>query len=323
MDKTQARVCTIDAPCKINLHLSVGEKRPDGFHDLESIFVSLALGDNLRFECTDKKGDCHLFIDWILPQQEYPAEQIPLKKNLVFKAVSLFREQSGFKKGLNIRLIKRIPMGAGLGGGSSDAASALLAMNSLADEALPMEKLMEMAAVLGSDVPFFLTGGAAYVCGRGELVKPVKIPDGLWVVLAKPHFSSDTSTAFRLLDLARNKDKNTKEKFSSEALILALQDDPETWPFYNDFFPVFLDSKVKGRMDPKMLIKASFYQFTLESLRRAGASFTGLSGSGSCCFGIFRLKEAAEKAEMILRQTKNFVNLTFFLAQKAKPVLEC
>ena len=333
MENTQleipAKVCTIEAPCKINLHLSIGEKRPDGFHNLESIFASLALSDSLRFECTGKKADCHLFTEWDLPAHERPERQIPPEDNLVFKAVSLFREQSGFKKGLKIRLIKRIPVGAGLGGGSSDAASALLALNSLAgaaeggnEPALSMENLKEMAAILGSDVPFFLKGGAAYVSGRGEQVELVKIPEGLWVILVKPRFSSDTKSAFRLLDKAREagiEDKpqlrtegrtqrNTEENHQKKLLINALNNNPQTWPFYNDFLAV---------LEPK-----SDYLAILENLRKTGASFTGLSGAGSCCFGIFSSKKEARKAEKELLKKEIFTRLTFFLAQNAKPVLE-
>jgi len=327
MGKAPVRVCTIEAPCKINLHLEIGERRPDGFHDLESIFVSLALGDTLRFECTGKDGDCCLLVDW-----ELPGERIPEEKNLVYRAVSLFRERTGFRKGLKIGLIKRIPVGAGLGGGSSDAASSLLALNILAagmekgpKPALSMGKLGEMAAFLGSDVPFFLSGGAAFVSGRGERVESVKIPGGLWVVLSKPPFSSDTKSAFQLLDEARKRktpekrEKKTpveelsKKALSKKGLVRALGNDPGTWPFCNDFLPVFLDENGAN---------AAAYLNILESLRKAGACFTGLSGSGSCCFGIFKSKEAAEKAEKALSGSENYVRLTFFLAKKADPVLK-
>ena len=372
MEKTLIRVCTIEAPCKINLHLAIGEKRPDGFHDLQSIFASLALADTLRFECAGRDGDCGLSVDW-----NVPGDLIPPEKNLVYRAVSLFRERTGFRKGLKIRLIKRIPVGAGLGGGSSDAASSLLALKILAEgvdgvpkSALTTKKLGEMAALLGSDVPFFLTGRAAIVSGRGECVESVKFPGKLWVVLSKPPFSSDTESAFRLLDQARKREtvKKTEKnipaetfsgknfpvkELSKEALRRALEDDPGAWPFHNDFLPVFLNNNGKN---------AAAYLSILESFRKTGSCFSGLSGSGSCCFGIFKSKEAAEKAEKALSGgeprscrtsaagsggeprsmdpaagsggeprpmgpaagsgSENYVGLTFFLAQKANPVLE-
>ena len=303
-----AGVCTIQAPCKINLHLKVGEKRPDGFHGLESLFVSLAFGDTLRFE---KNGDCPLLTE----------------KNLVSRAVSLFRDRTGFGSELCIHLDKRIPVGAGLGGGSSDAASTLLALNFLSGAALPMEELEEMAALLGSDVPFFLTGGAAWVSGRGELVEPVNFPGKLWVLLVMPPFSSDTTSAFRLLDQVREHESVTEgakfpgEALSREALVRALEDDPAIWPFHNDFLPVFLNSEWE-EIDPDYASRAGMYRAAFEMLREAGASFAGLSGSGSCCFGIFTVEESAQKAEKELSKQGNFVRLTFFLAHRPDPVVE-
>ena len=334
MKKKPARACTINAPCKINLHLRIGEKRPDGFHSLESIFASLALADTLRFDCAGKEGDSVLSTNWEIPQHECPEEPIPPEKNLVLRAISLFRDRTGFNSALKIRLDKRIPTGSGLGGGSSDAASTLLALNSLISAPLPMEEIKTMAALLGSDVPFFLTGGAAFVSGRGELIESVKSPAGLWVVLLKPPFSSDTARAYRLLDeaRAREKAKEAEESFSKEktpsealmgeelskkALIRALEEAPEAWPFRNDFLPV-LPGLIKGEQKTK----AGIYMALLQAFREADACFAGLSGSGSCCFGVFSAKEAAKKAVKALSMQGNYARLTFFLAHKAKAVLE-
>jgi 4-diphosphocytidyl-2-C-methyl-D-erythritol kinase len=302
---------SIEAPCKVNLHLSIGEKRPDGYHSLESIFAVLSLVDTLSFERHGKEGDFSLEINW-----ETTGEAIPTEKNLVFRAVSLFREQTGFTKGLKVCLDKRIPAGAGLGGGSSDAASTLMALNHLSELALPMESLAAMAVLLGSDVPFFLRGGAAFVSGRGELIEPVEPPVGLWAVLVKPPFPSDTSTAFRLLDERRASIKRFRyNPVPKGSLIKALKSDPETWPFFNDFLPLFLDSGEKIPM-------AAAYRTIPEKLRALGASFTGLSGTGSSCFGIFKKKEAAEKAAKALGGGENHTKFTFFLARNAKVVLK-
>ena len=309
MKKTAVKTCTIEAPCKINLHLKIGEKRPDGFHNLESLFAALDFGDTLRFENTGEKGGCRVITGW-----EAPEEVIPIEKNLVFKAVSLFRERTGYENGLNIRLIKRIPTGSGLGGGSSDASSTLLALNFLAETALGMEKLEEMALVLGSDAPFFLYGGATFVGGRGELIKPVEFSGKLWVVLVKPPFSSNTTDAYMLLDEARKTSSPpviTTENISSENLIGALGENPRNWPYFNDFLPVFLAAR-EGENGKKAL----HYQAILDNLNEAGAVFTGLSGSGSCCFGIFPLREIAEQAGQKLLKQRNFTKLTFFLARR-------
>jgi 4-diphosphocytidyl-2-C-methyl-D-erythritol kinase len=306
--------CTIEAPCKINLHLKVGDKRPDGFHNLESIFACLVFSDSLSFEIVGKNGDLVF---------EMSGGTIPPEKNLVIRAVSLFRERIGFEKGLSIHLDKHIPVGAGLGGGSSDAASTLLALNSMAAKALSKEDLLEMAAVLGSDVPFFLSGGTAWVSGRGDSIEPIETPHGLWVVLAKPSFSSDTASAFRLLDQVRALEKRDKkpELLTREVLIRTLAQDPKTWPFSNDFMPVFLNSFNNN----ENITVANTYIAILEKFNKLGASFAGLSGSGSCCFGVFKERQSAENAEntlKILNGSQIFTKLTFFLASPAIPVLK-
>jgi 4-diphosphocytidyl-2-C-methyl-D-erythritol kinase len=317
MGKTPVKVCRIEAPCKINLHLGIQEKRPDGFHDLKSLFVCLALGDTLRFELAGEEGSCSIDLNW-----EIPGETIPLEKNLVFQAVSLFRERTGFSRGLWIRVDKRIPPGAGLGGGSSDAASALLALNLLSGADIQAEELREMAALLGSDTPFFLSGGAAYVSGRGERIEPLKVPEGPWVLLVKPPFASDTAFAYRLLDEARARTRGGKRPpdLSREVLIRALGEKPDVWPFYNDFLPVFLDTFSWGTGEARA--RAGAYRSILEELRAQGASFAGLSGSGSCCFGIFTTKGRVEEAKKAFFTGQNYARLTFFLAHRANAVLE-
>lgn len=334
MTQNAARACTIEAPCKINLHLVIGGKRPDGFHSLESVFASLALADTLVFGYSGKTGECLLSTAW-----ETAEEPIPPESNLVYKAVSLFREKTGFSRGLSVRLTKRVPSGAGLGGGSSDAASALLALNALAGSRLPADTLAEMASILGSDVPFFLGGGAAFVSGRGEKIERVMPPEGLTVVLVKPPFNSDTSFAYRLIDRARDLEGRKKESVPKEDLIRALGAPPETWPFRNDFLPVFLDSRFSEGEN------AAAYRTILDALRKYGASFAGLSGSGSSCFGIFTSRDRAEKAAGDLAAPeysisapsgefsenftgnferfpqRNLIKVTFFLANGSSPVL--
>jgi 4-diphosphocytidyl-2-C-methyl-D-erythritol kinase len=310
VEKKSLGICTIEAPCKINLHLSIGKKRDDGFHSIESIFATLAFSDTLRLEFSGLDEEIRLFTDW-----KTPAEDIPDEKNLIIRAISLFREQTGFKKGLAVRLDKRIPPGAGLGGGSSDAAAALLALNLLSGAALPMQNLVEMAYVLGSDVPFFLTGGTAFVSGRGETVEPVKSPGQLCVVLVKPMFKSDTALAYRLLDrLIEQGNIEEKKAIPKEDLLRALEGDSEQWPFFNDFLPVFLCKEHSEFAD--------IFNNIFESLRGSGASFIGISGSGSCCFGIFCTKIEAEEAAERIRKEGNIAISTFFLARRADPVLE-
>jgi 4-diphosphocytidyl-2-C-methyl-D-erythritol kinase len=300
--------CTIEAPCKINLHLKVKHLRPDGFHELESLFAALSFGDSLSFELGGKDGTAELE-----QTGPYRADLAGLvwEKNLVCRALALFREKTGFKAGVRIGLAKRIPLGAGLGGGSSDAASALLALDRLAGTGLDDRELLKMAAALGSDVPFFLTCGAAWVTGRGETIETGAVPAGLWTVLVKPPFRSGTTDAFRLLDARRaGESPETRGigEFDTHGWKKILASPPGEWPFYNDFLPV--------------LPRSAVYRDICGALKKLGAPFSGLSGSGSCCFGIFDDREKAEKAVQSLLGQRNFVQLTFFLARRADPGLK-
>ncbi|MDR2110326.1 MAG: 4-(cytidine 5'-diphospho)-2-C-methyl-D-erythritol kinase, partial [Spirochaetaceae bacterium] len=189
----------VEAPCKINVHLRVKDRRSDGFHDLESVFLALSWGDTLRVELVDGEPGDEIRLDAKIPL----GEPLPPGRNIIRRAAALFRDRTGFKGALRFTLEKRVPLGAGLGGGSSDGASALLALNALTGAGLSGEVLRGMAERLGSDVPFFLSGGAALVTGRGERIRNIEPPRDIRVVLVNPGFSSGTAEAFRLLDRYR------------------------------------------------------------------------------------------------------------------------
>jgi 4-diphosphocytidyl-2-C-methyl-D-erythritol kinase len=268
---------TIFAPAKINLHLAVLDRRPDGFHNLESLFLALNFGDILHFEPLPGEK-----------KTEINGTDIPLEKNIIFKALSLFREKTGFNRSLKIKMEKHIPVGGGLGGGSSDAASTLLALNKLAGSPLNRENLLEMAAALGSDVPFFIyETPAAKITGRGEQIEPVE-PPGWFIVLVNPGFPSDTAAAFRLLDEYRA--QNPAEVSVSARLI-----DKNSYCGDNDFLPVF-EEKEKA-----------VYNGIISQLQRLGACFASLSGAGSTCFGLFEKKGQADKAAEVLSGKWGFV----------------
>ena len=148
----------VTAPCKINLHLRVLERRRDGFHDIESVFQLISLADELSVSMAGDDRSCEV----VSPLMALPRE------NTITAAVDAFRKKTGIAKGLRIKVSKRVPSGAGLGGGSSDAASVLMALDRMFGTALPRPELASMAASIGSDVPFFLCGGAAVVEGRGR-----------------------------------------------------------------------------------------------------------------------------------------------------------
>jgi 4-diphosphocytidyl-2-C-methyl-D-erythritol kinase len=338
-------------PCKINIHLGVGEKRSDGFHELESIFAALDFADTLTITpLPEEEGRTPLVMRAEGPFSELSrllrAPPIPLENNLVCRAAELFRAKTGFSGSLAAELVKRIPPGSGLGGGSSDAAAALLALNSLAfprstgKAPLSRKALMDLAAQLGSDVPFFVQiagprdSPACLVTGRGEYIKPLPPPPPLGVLLAFPGFASDTRAAFALLDTVReepgtpNHYTRTGERVFSKNAVRRRPGNcpayrtsrsvagewgvaadfwaqPESWNFHNDFLELFL------RHGTEQEKKA--YNAILSGLRDAGAVFTGLSGSGSACFGIFSGIQAAERARKSLSGAFFTLQTTFFL----------
>lgn len=296
----------VAAPCKINFHLCVMGRRDDGFHNLESVFQALSFGDELRFESLKERFACDLRMPGSVPPEQ----------NIVHKAVSLFREQTHFDQGLRITVEKRIPLGAGLGGGSSDGAAALWALDKIAGTGLPESILYGMAEKLGSDVPFFLSGATAFVGGRGEVVESLDVSlDSLWVVLVNPGIQSDTKKAFGLLDTSRESASVPLSRpLGTSTLEKALKDHPSRWPFFNDFLPVLTRSTEDA--------VSAVYRRCLGDLKSVGADFISLSGSGSTCFGVFDDQKKAEGAVKTLSETWNFVRLTFPLARKGFTVVE-
>lgn len=176
------------APAKINLSFEVKARRADGFHEIETVMAPIALADRLTIERAGDDRCVHFSCD----DPSLPAGD----DNLVVRAAKLFRERTKVTGGITIALEKKIPHGAGLGGGSSDAASTLLALDELFETRLAQEELLELAAQLGSDVPFFMVRSAAICRGRGELVTPISLEANLHLLLLKPDFGVPTPSAY-------------------------------------------------------------------------------------------------------------------------------
>jgi 4-diphosphocytidyl-2-C-methyl-D-erythritol kinase len=334
---------TIEAPAKLNLHLTVGDRRPDGFHSIESLFLALAFGDTLRLETTPSRTITppEIHINWQIDGLSAKPPVISPEENIISRAVSLFRSRTGFNNRLKVVVEKRIPLGGGLGGGSSNAAAALLALNCLAADGglLSGAELAEMGAILGSDVPFFLyRTPAAWVTGRGEQIQPLELPESfqnLAFVLVNPGFPSDTAEAYRLLDSWRegsgewgvgSGDQRIgglrgRPPLRGEAEARRAEAGGATSPlfptphsllpiphFTNDFLPVLTSSD-----------KGAVYQRIIAELGELGAEFAGLSGSGSTCFGVFPGQEQAALARKTLLKHAPFVITSFLLACRSIP----
>lgn len=172
---------------KINLYLHILGRRPDGFHELETLMAMISIHDTLE-------------IDLITSDIEFTCSDPALsdsKDNLATKAARLFLDEFKLTTGVRIHLDKAIPVGAGLGGGSSDAAAVLQALNTLTGTHCPPEKLAELAAQLGSDIPFFIYGPTAICRGRGEIIEPVRLNEDIFGVLVHPGFGVSTPWAYK------------------------------------------------------------------------------------------------------------------------------
>ena len=176
------------APAKINLSLRISGRRDDDFHEIETLIVPISLYDEIRIERkADGQGIEFCCDDASVPQGD---------DNLVVRAANLFFETTRLPPAISIELKKKIPHGAGLGGGSSDAATVLLTLNELFKTNLPREALAKMGETIGSDVPFFIFQSAAICRGRGELVTPLKFKEQLSILLFKPAFGVPTQWAY-------------------------------------------------------------------------------------------------------------------------------
>lgn len=195
------------APAKLNLFLHVTGRRPDGYHDLQTLFRFLDHGDSLRFEV---RGD------GLIRRVSGPAE-VPEDQDLVVRAARLLQVESGTRAGADIHLVKRLPFGGGVGGGSSDAATTLLALNHLWRAGFSRERLQALGLRLGADVPVFVFGRNAFAEGVGERLQVVDLPAAWYVVLTPPVHVS-TAAVFSHPDLTRDSVPITLATFFSGAV---------------------------------------------------------------------------------------------------------
>ena len=183
------------APGKVNLQLSVLGRRPDGFHEIETLILPISLADEISVEVFAGATVGVSCDDPDVPEGE---------SNLAAKAAAEFSRRTGLRFGARIAIRKRIPMGAGLGGGSSDAAAVLVALDSIFETRLGIERLEEIAALLGSDVPFFVRGQPAICRGRGEIIQPFDVFEKLRLLLLKPPFAVETPWAYKAWAASRS-----------------------------------------------------------------------------------------------------------------------
>ncbi|MCJ7641608.1 MAG: 4-(cytidine 5'-diphospho)-2-C-methyl-D-erythritol kinase [Desulfobacterales bacterium] len=256
----------LESPAKINLMLRILRKREDGYHEIQTIFQKITLHDTLRFFLTKEKG---IFITTNHPR--LPTD----RRNLVYPAARAMLERSNYSGGVNINIQKRIPVGAGLGGGSSNAATTLKALNRLLEVNLSQTELMRIGLELGADVPFFFMEGGAVGSGIGERLEKTDLPE-LWFVLMNPSFEVSTAWAYQNSVL-------TKRAFHYNIQELLRTSEGIARVLWND-----LEAGVSKVHHEITAMK--------EMLRSAEALGALMSGSGPTVFGVFSGEGGASKA---------------------------
>ncbi len=267
----------LNSPCKVNFILNILRKREDGFHELETVMHPVPVFDLLEFRVGGSG------IELSCDNSALPVDST----NLVFRAASRFLEVAKINSGVRIRLEKRIPLAAGLGGGSGNAATTLRGLNQLFGMPLDPAMLHQVAAPLGSDVPFFLQDGPALAAGRGEKVAPLepfRTLEGVYVFLVHPGFGVSTPSAYR--NLARFPDLLNGKPGRARNLIDHLRKSLDTAS--GDFF-----NSLEAPVFEKFPLLAIFRDFFLEN----GAAVAMMSGSGSTTFALTRGRGDAEKLE--------------------------
>ncbi len=219
---------SLPSPAKINLFLHVNRQREDKYHELQTVFQFLDYSDEMHFQ---KLETDHLKL-------HCQNTNLPDSDNLIWKAATLLKNHCQLKRGANIRLNKRIPLGGGLGGGSSNAATTLLALNQLWETGLTTDELASLGLKLGADVPIFIHGNAAFAEGVGERIQPIGLPEP-WFLVITPPCEVSTAEVFQHKDLTRSTPKITIRDFLSsggqndcEAItrqLYPLVDDAITW----------------------------------------------------------------------------------------------
>ncbi len=261
----------LPAPAKLNLFLHITGRRADGYHELQTLFQFVEYGDELCFEMHSPEHDENSEIQLVSNVPELGNDD-----NLIIKAARMLRQESGVKKGVKISLDKRLPMGGGVGGGSSDAATALLGLNALWNLGFNEDQLAHMGLKLGADVPVFVRGKSAFAEGVGEVLQPVE-PDENWYLVLIPDIHVNTAAMFRHKELTRD---------TSPIKVCAALGQG----FQNDFEP--LVRRLYPEVDKSLTLLDNFGS---SSINRAM-----MSGSGSCVFAAFSSHEQALETQVAL-----------------------
>lgn len=271
------------APAKINLLLRVLRKRPDGYHDLASVMQQISIYDELEYTMQQEGITLHC------PGTDLPTNE----QNLIYRAAQTLFNHTGYRNGVEIVLNKSIPSAAGLGGGSSDAATTLMTLNNLCSLGLSKTELIKLGAKLGADVPFFIFGRSAFATGIGDKLQTLPDLPQINMVLINPTFPLSTKTVYENLNLALTKKKNNYSIPRFYALGDVVRE------LHNDLEAVSL------KMHPEL-------NDLKQMLRKEGALGALMSGSGPTLFGIFADEKSAKEAREAILKKVSGECLVFF-----------
>lgn len=258
------------APAKINLSLDVLGKRNDGYHDVEMIMTTIDLSD--RIELTTLEENCIRVSLWsrYVPNDE---------RNLAYKAAFALKNKYNITKGVHIKIEKEIPVSAGLGGGSTDAAAVLRGLNELWNLRIPLDEIAQLGAEIGTDVPFCVYGNTGIARGRGEIIEKLPSPPSCWVILAKPDIGVSTRTVFQRIDMQAVGHPNTT------AIIKAL---------HRADFMEMCDNVGNALEDITMTLYPEVKRIKNKMLE-AGAQGVSMSGSGPTIYGLVQQESKAQR----------------------------
>lgn len=272
---------------KINLYLKIGKKLKNGYHNIQSIMQPIQLHDNISFESIDE--------DDIIVESNNP--ELESKGNLAYKAALLLKSKFKVARGVKINLEKSIPISAGLGGGSSNAANTLVILNKMWGLNIPQKKLISFGAEIGADVPFFIVGQTALVGGIGEDVKPLKKSISMNIILINPGIKVSTSRAYKQFDKTKTKNTNKGDLKNLINAINKKDIKKIAGNLYNDF-------------DQIMEKKFSIIKEIKTYLKKFGALNSIVSGSGPTVIGLYDSIYPAREAYYKLKDMYPFVYLT-------------
>jgi len=259
----------VGTPAKVNLFLEVLNRREDGYHNINSLFQAVSLFDRIKFIRKTEPG-INLTVENC---PDLPTDE----NNLVVKACRLMQKEFGFDSGMEINLQKNIPVAAGLGGGSADGAAAILACNILFDLDLNLKEMALLGLQIGSDIPFFFSGGQALVTGRGEIITETEFPTDYWLVLITPNIAVSTAESYAALKIGLTMAKNPINLKPCRNVIEFVES---------------LKTSVNNFEEAHLLSYPELAGIKDDLLKR-NALLVRMSGSGATMFGIF--KEVAEE----------------------------